>query len=153
ALMNNASSITKAMDQLSVEHIGCTVHTKKLALGDRFDVTKVSNLINKAKTLNSYVSSKHKYYESFYKLQAELNLQYQVNSLSNLLLSIEEWNSIDELAKLLYPFAQATGYIEESQYFNLEIIISTLIKLLHHLKEFYSTITLQTVKACCSKIN
>ncbi|KAF0497100.1 zinc finger bed domain-containing protein 1-like [Gigaspora margarita] len=154
--------------------VGCTVHTIQLALGDGFDVTEVSNLISKAKTLNSYVSGKDKYRESLHELQAEINLQHQVNplssdtrtrwsstynllknlfllcnaivklannlkqnvnrqerqdrtKLSDLLLSIDEWNSIDELAKLLYLFAQATGYIGGSQYPTLGMMIPTLI--------------------------
>ncbi|CAG8635004.1 6428_t:CDS:1, partial [Racocetra fulgida] len=31
-----------------------------------------------------------------------------------LLLLVEEWNSLDELANLLHPFAQTTGYIERN---------------------------------------
>ncbi|CAG8831789.1 4289_t:CDS:2, partial [Racocetra persica] len=77
ASTDNAASMIKAMDQLGVEHIGCTAHTIQLALGDGFDDTEVSNLISKAKTLNSYVSGKDKYRESLRELQAELNPQHQ----------------------------------------------------------------------------
>ncbi|CAG8715938.1 4325_t:CDS:2, partial [Cetraspora pellucida] len=200
ASTDNASSMIKAMDQLGIEHIGCTVHTIQLALGDGFDKEEVSNLINKAKTLNSYVNGKDKYREKLRQLQAELNPQHQVNPLSSdtrtrwsstynllknlfllrnaivrlandlkqnvnrqerqdgtklseLLLSIEEWNSIDELAKLLCPFAQVTGYIGGSQYPTLGMMIPTLIKLSRHLRDFYPKATSQVVKACCSKIN
>ncbi|CAG8806201.1 22051_t:CDS:1, partial [Dentiscutata erythropus] len=73
--------------------------------------------------------------------------------LLDLLLSPEEWSSIDELAKLLYSFTQVTRYIGGSQYPTLGIMIPTLIKLSYHLREFYLTIALQTVKICCSKIN
>ncbi|CAG8780380.1 6475_t:CDS:2, partial [Racocetra fulgida] len=131
-----------------------------------FDITEVSNLISKAKTLNSYIGGKDKYRESLRELQAELNPQHQVNplssdtrthwngtKLSDLLLSTEEWNSIDELAKLLHPFTQATEYIGGSQYPTLGMMIPTLIKLSRHLREFYPAITSQTVKACCNKIN
>ncbi|CAG8451595.1 2642_t:CDS:2 [Cetraspora pellucida] len=168
ASTDNAASMIKAMDQLGVELIGCTAHTIQLALGDEFDNTEVSNLISKAKTLNSYVSSKDKYCESLCELQAKLNLQHQVNPLSSdtrtcwsstynllknlfllhLLLSTEEWSSIDELAKLLYSFAQATEYIRGSQYPTLRMMISTLIKLSRHLREFYPIITSQTSNSC-----
>ncbi|CAG8635909.1 5783_t:CDS:2, partial [Dentiscutata heterogama] len=123
ALMDNTTSMIKAMNQLGIEHIDCTAYTIQLALGDGFDDTEVSNLISKAKTLNSYISSKDKYYKSLYELQAELNSQHQVNPLS------KEWSSINELAKLLYPFVQATRYIGESQYPTLGMMIPTLIKL------------------------
>ncbi|CAG8726054.1 1113_t:CDS:2, partial [Dentiscutata heterogama] len=63
--------------------LSCIMHTIQLALGDRFDDTKVSNLISKAKTLNSYVSDKDKYHESLCELQAKLNSQHQVNPLSS----------------------------------------------------------------------
>ncbi|CAG8516744.1 9228_t:CDS:2, partial [Racocetra fulgida] len=106
---------------------------------DGFDVTKVSNLISKAKTLNSYISDKDKYRESHYELQAELNPQPQVNPLSN-------DTRTHELAKLLHPFTQATGYIGGSQYPTLGMMISTLIKLLRYLREFYPAITSQTIK-------
>ncbi|CAG8613935.1 15663_t:CDS:2 [Gigaspora margarita] len=56
----------------------CTAHTIQLALGDKFNVKEVSNLIYKVKTLNSYVNSKDKYYEKLCQLQAELNSQHQV---------------------------------------------------------------------------
>ncbi|CAG8810099.1 22019_t:CDS:2, partial [Dentiscutata erythropus] len=195
ASTDNASSMIKAMDQL-----GCTAYTIQLALGDGFDIEEVSNLINKAKTLNSYVNSKDKYREKLRQLQAELNPQHQVNPLSSdtrtqwsstynllknlfllrnaivrlandlkqnvnrqerqdgtklseLLLSIEEWNSIDKLAKLLCPFTQVTGYIGGSQYPTLGMMIPTLIKLSRHLRDFYPKATSQVVKACCSKIN
>ncbi|CAG8662026.1 13475_t:CDS:2, partial [Dentiscutata heterogama] len=49
------------------------------------------------------------------------------------LLSTKEWNSLDELAKLLHPFTQATGYIGGNQYSTLGIMIPTLIKLSCHL--------------------
>ncbi|CAG8788358.1 26451_t:CDS:2, partial [Dentiscutata erythropus] len=57
----------------------CTVHMIQLALGDRFDVEEVSNLINKAKTLNSYINGKDKYCEKLCQLQAELNPQHQLS--------------------------------------------------------------------------
>ncbi|CAG8703215.1 11739_t:CDS:2, partial [Gigaspora margarita] len=124
----------------------CTVYTIQLALGDGFDIIEVSNLINKAKILNSYAGSKDKYHEKLHKLQAELNSQHQIN----LFQVIQELN---EFAKLLYPFAQAISYIGECQYPMLGIMIPTLIKLSRHLREFYPTITSQVVKACCGKIN
>ncbi|CAG8636067.1 14784_t:CDS:2, partial [Dentiscutata heterogama] len=67
--------------------------------------------------------------------------------LSELLLSAEEWNSLDELSKLLHPFAQATGYIGGSQYPTLGMMIPTLIKLSRHLQDFYPRITSSIVKA------
>ncbi|CAG8811704.1 2616_t:CDS:2 [Gigaspora margarita] len=94
-------------------------------------------------------------------LQAELNPEHSVNSLSsdtktcwsstyNLLKNLlilhnailqladhlkhtEEWKSLDKLVKLLYPFAQATSYIGGSQYPTLGMIIPTLLKLSRHL--------------------
>ncbi|CAG8704944.1 12877_t:CDS:2, partial [Dentiscutata heterogama] len=88
-------------------------------------------------------------------LRQSVNQQERQDSLKILeaLLSTEEWNSLDELAKLLYPFAQATGYIGGNQYPTLGMMIPTLIKLSRHLRDFYSTITSITVKACCHKIN
>ncbi|CAG8664855.1 4895_t:CDS:2, partial [Cetraspora pellucida] len=167
------------LNDLNTSNISENVHDLDAESGDGFDVTEVSNLINKAKTLNSYISGKNKYCKSLHELQAELNLQHQVNLLSsntrtqwsstyNLLKNLflhnaivrlannlkqKEWHSIDELAKLLYPFIQATGYIRGSHYSTLGMMIPTLIKLSHHLREFYPTIISQTVKACCSKIN
>ncbi|CAG8556704.1 18885_t:CDS:2 [Racocetra fulgida] len=82
-------------------------------------------------------------------LKQSVNRQERQNSLKILeaLLSTEEWNSLDELAKLLHPFAQATGYIRGNQYPTLGMMIPTLIKLSRHLRDFYPTITSITVKA------
>ncbi|CAG8716569.1 4590_t:CDS:1, partial [Dentiscutata heterogama] len=88
-------------------------------------------------------------------LRQSVNRQERQDSLKILeaLLSTEEWNSLDELAILLHPFVQATGYIEENQYPTLGMMIPTLIKLSRHLRDFYPTITSIIVKACCRKIN
>ncbi|CAG8822173.1 12483_t:CDS:1, partial [Racocetra persica] len=78
----------------------CTVHTIQLALRDRFDITEISNLISKAKILNSYISGKDKYHESLRELQAELNLQHQVNPLLND--TRTRWSSTYNLLKNLF---------------------------------------------------
>ncbi|CAG8714364.1 11605_t:CDS:2, partial [Dentiscutata heterogama] len=157
----------------------CTAHTIQLALGDGFDDTKVSNLISKAKTLNSYVSGKDKYRESLHELQAELNPQHQVNPLSSD--TRTRWSSTYNLLKNLFLLRNAIIRLannlkqninrqeqqdgtklsdlllstEEwrSQYPILGMMIPTLIKLSRHLREFYSTIASQTVRTCCSTIN
>ncbi|CAG8666010.1 9385_t:CDS:2, partial [Racocetra fulgida] len=66
--------------------------------------------------------------------------------LLELFLSLEEWISLNELVELLFPFAQVTGYIRENQYPTLGIMIPTLIKLFHHLRDFYLKITSSTIR-------
>ncbi|CAG8581341.1 15235_t:CDS:2, partial [Cetraspora pellucida] len=162
ASTDNAFSMTKAMKQLDIKHIG-----------DGFNIKEVDDLINKAKLLNNFVNQ-DKYYKKLCRLQAELNPQHPINSLSsdtrtywssiynllknlllfrNAIIQLADDLRQNELAKLLYPFAQATKYIRGNQYPTLGMIIPILIKLLCHLRDFYPTIILITVKACCRKIN
>ncbi|CAG8601457.1 14818_t:CDS:2, partial [Racocetra fulgida] len=172
ASTDNASLMTKAMKQLDVEHIAYSI---QLALGDGFNIKedKYQAELNPQHPVNPLSSDTKTHWSSTYNLLKNLlllrnaiiqltdNLKQSVNrqerqdelKVLELLLSTEEWNSLDELAKLLHPFAQATGYIGENQYSTLEMMISTLIKLSHHLRDFYPTITSIIVRACCSKIN
>ncbi|CAG8674849.1 2734_t:CDS:2, partial [Cetraspora pellucida] len=113
ALIDNASSMIKAIDQLGIEHIGsvatkirflhvilsCTAHRIQLALEDGFGIAEVDNLINKARILNSHISGKDKYHEQLHRLQAELDPQHLINSLSSDTRSC--WSSTYNLLKNL----------------------------------------------------
>ncbi|CAG8601367.1 8092_t:CDS:1 [Cetraspora pellucida] len=88
-------------------------------------------------------------------LQQSINQQESQDKMKilKLILSVNEWNSLNKLAQLLLSFAQTTEYIEESQYPTLGMMIPTIIKVSHHLYNFYPRITSVIVKACCIKIN
>ncbi|CAG8789769.1 11561_t:CDS:2, partial [Gigaspora margarita] len=163
----NSSNISKNVHDLDVES-GSSSHDQSLSHNSRVTVTnslgkrvrkKDFHLFQRTESERKLVTDKdglEKECSNKYELStgtSNLKAHLYKTKLSDLLLSIDKWNSVDELAKLLYPFMQATGYIGGSQYLILEIIIPTLIKLSRYLKEFYSTITSQTVKAYCSKIN
>ncbi|CAG8817786.1 7056_t:CDS:1, partial [Cetraspora pellucida] len=74
-ITDSAAVNIKAMHDFGVTHIRCTAHTIQLSILDGLKTTELSELLHKAKSLNSFLTSRDKYRERFRLVQIEIKKQ------------------------------------------------------------------------------
>lgn len=73
-------------------------------------------------------------------------------NLSGRLLSEEEWNELEDLLKLLSPFAQSTKLIGGAQYPTLGMMLPTISLLLSHIRQMKTSLSSSSILNVCQRI-
>ncbi|CAG8630275.1 3640_t:CDS:2 [Cetraspora pellucida] len=85
---------------------------------------------------------KMRWNSTFFVLKRLIQLRDAIEQLENKrLLSEEEWNELEDLLKLLSPFAQSTKLIGGAQYLTLGMMLPTISLLLSHIRQMKTSLT------------